>query len=111
MAVTLKKASYEDWPALYDMQVKCFRDMLAKYQDYDYSPAAEEPGRTKSRLLEPGSDYYFICLDGEAIGGLRVFDHGESCKLKRIYILPEHQGRGFGQRAVRLAEALTSLLS
>lgn len=105
MAITLKKANVEDWARLYDMQVKCFKEMLAKYQDYDYSPAAEEPGRTKARLLEPGSDYYFICLDGEPIGGLRVFDYGDHCKLKRIYILPEHQNSGYGRQAVRLAEA------
>ena len=104
--ITLKKASISDSSELYDLQIKSFKPLLDKYQDYDYSPGAEKPERTIQRLSEDFTAYYFICLDEEKIGGLRICDFGELCKLKQIYILPEYQDNGYAQTAIRLSEEL-----
>ena len=106
MDITLKKATVEDSGELYDMQIKSFKALLEKYQDYDYSPGAEKIDRTVQRLEETFTDYYFICLDGKNIGGLRICNFGELCKLKQIYILPEYQNNGYAQTAIRLGEDL-----
>ena len=37
---------------------------------------------------------------------MRVIHLETLCILKQIYILPEYQGKGYAQRALRLAEAL-----
>ena len=106
MPISLKKAAADDCGELYDIQIRCFKALLDKYQDYVYSPGAEKPDRTLQRLNEPFTDYYFIRLDGSNIGGLRVCDFGELCKLKQIYILPEYQNKGYAQTAIRLSESL-----
>lgn len=106
MDITLIKATVEDSGELYDLQIKSFKALLEKYQDYDYSPGAEKIDRTVQRLEEPFTDYYFISLDGTNVGGLRICNFGELCKLKQIYILPEYQNNGYAQTAIRLGESL-----
>ena len=63
MAVTLRKAGFDDWALLYDMQIKAFEALLDKYHDYEYSPGAEKPERVRARLLEPGSDNIMDGMD------------------------------------------------
>lgn len=104
--ITLKKAAISDSEELYDLQIKSFKQLLDKYQDHDYSPGAEKLERTVQRLSEAFTDYYFICCDGQNIGGLRICDFGELCKLKQIYLLPEYQNNGYAQTAIRLSEEL-----
>ena len=104
--MTLRKAGIIDCEELYRMQLKCFRELLEKYRDYDFSPGAEKIEKTERRLREQFSDYYFICLGKAHIGALRVIHLETLCILKQIYILPEYQGKGYAQRALRLAEAL-----
>lgn len=40
--MTLRKAGIIDCEELYQMQLKCFRELLEKYRDYDFSPGAEK---------------------------------------------------------------------
>jgi len=106
MAVTLKKAAFEDCVLLHDLQVRSFKALLDKYQDYDYNPGAENLERIIERFKLPNTDYYLILLDDLPIGGLRVYDFGERCVLKQIFILPEHQNHGFAQQAITQVESL-----
>ena len=104
--MTLRKAGIIDCEELYQMQLKCFRELLEKYRDYDFSPGAEKIEKTERRLREQFSDYYFICLGKAHIGALRVIHLETLCILKQIYILPEYQGNGYAQQAIRMAEGL-----
>lgn len=106
MAITLKKAAFEDCPLLYDLQVRSFKALLDKYQDYDYNPGAEKLERFIERFEQPITDYYLILLGDMPIGGLRVCDFGEHCYLKQAFLLPEFQNRGFAQQAIAQVEAL-----
>lgn len=106
MAITLKKAAFEDCPLLYDLQVRSFKVLLDKYQDYDYNPGAEKLERFIERFEQPTTDYYLILLGDMPIGGLRVCDFGEHCYLKQVFVLPEFQNRGFAQQAITQIEAL-----
>ena len=110
MLITLEKAGLNDAAELYRLQIKSFRALLRRYQDYSSSPGAEKPERTIQRLMDPSTDYYFISLqeDRQAthIGALRICNLGELCKLKQIFILPDYQGNGYAQMAIAAAEAL-----
>jgi RimJ/RimL family protein N-acetyltransferase len=106
MAITLAQATLSDAARLYEMQLAAFKPLLDKYQDFDTNPAAEKLERTVARLGESDSHYYFIRLGGADIGAIRVKDFGELCVLNRIFILPEHQGMGYAQEAISLAEDL-----
>ena len=104
-SVRLMRAELSDGRTLYEMQVVCFRPLLEKYQDHEVSPAAEKPEKTLMRLREPFTDFYFILLGDRKIGALRVRHLEERCRLGPIFLLPEYQGRGYAQEAVRQAEA------
>jgi GNAT superfamily N-acetyltransferase len=104
--VSLSKANLVNCQELYDMQIKSFAALLAKYQDFDYSPGAEKIEKTENRLKDMNSDYYFICLGDIHIGAIRIFKHDDQYKLKQIYILPQYQDKGYAQRAIKAVESL-----
>ncbi len=105
--ITLERAGEEDAALLYEMQVKAFRELLDCYQDYGTNPACEAPDKVLFRLKQEFTYFYFICLNGRKAGAVRVVDKKEEGKKKRIsplFILPEFQGKGIAQEAVRLCE-------
>ena len=106
MSVQLIKAAINDCQEIYDLQIRSFKALLDRYQDYDYSPGAEKLERTVERFQEPSTDYYFIALSDRHIGALRICSFERLCKLKQIFILPEYQGRGYGQEAIAAVESL-----
>lgn len=106
MEISLRKATLGDAELIWQMQVAAFQPLLDKYQDYDYSPAVEKTERTVQRLQEPITDYYLIFLNDAPIGGVRICRFDGLCKLKQLFILPEHQNQRYAQQAIRSVEAL-----
>lgn len=106
MSIVLDNATLTDALEIYDLQIKAFKALLEKYQDYDFSPGAEKLERTIQRFHEPSTDYYFISLEKKHIGALRICHFGKLCMLKQIFILPEYQGYGYAQKAITIAESL-----
>jgi RimJ/RimL family protein N-acetyltransferase len=107
MAITLRKADVNDCEAIRKLQAAAFAALLEKYQDHDLNPGAETAEKIRWRLEYPNASAYFIKLADEVIGYIRIYDlGGGACRLSLMCILPEYQGRGFAQGAIRLAEAL-----
>lgn len=109
MRVALLKADISDAKELHAMQVKAFRELLEKYRDFETSPASEGVEKVEARLKQDTTFYYFICIGQQKVGAVRVVDKKEAGKNKRIspiFILPEFQGRGIAQKAIRLCEAV-----
>ena len=70
--VSLVRASEEDARLLYEMQLRAFRPLLARYLDYETSPANEPLTRTLLRLRQIETEYYMIFSDGVPAGGARL---------------------------------------
>lgn len=107
MEINLLRAGIEDAKELHAMQVAAFKEQLEKYQDYDTSPASEGVEKVEARLKQEFTYYYFICIGQQKAGAVRVVDSKETGKNKRIspiYVLPEFQGKGIAQEAIRLCE-------
>lgn len=70
-------------------------------------PRESQHGYTVEMLIEEGVDFHVVRVGGEAIGCGGVQVHGsEYAELKRMWIRPEHRGRGLAKLLVeRLAEA------
>ena len=102
----LKKASLEDAEQLHEMQRRSFSQLLQKYQDYETNPAAESLEKTIERLQRAGSDYYYIMVNGEKAGAIRVQRQEAECYRIGLYVLPEYQGNGYAQQALSAIEAL-----
>lgn len=106
MMIHLKKANPTDCETIHRIQIKAFSPVLLKYQDYDSNPASESLDDICRRFDQPFTDYYLIELDDTAIGVLRVCNFGSRCRLSPICILPEYQGKGYAQQAMRCMEAI-----
>lgn len=109
MEVKLIRANVDDAKELHAMQVKSFRELLEKYQDFDTSPANESVEKVEARLKQEFTYFYFICVGAQKVGAIRIVDKKETGKNKRIspvFILPEFQGQGIAQKAIRLCEEM-----
>ena len=107
--VTLLRANIDNAKELHAMQVKAFKELLEKYQDFDTSPANENVEKVEARLKQDFRFYYFICIGQQKVGAIRIVDQKENEKNKRIspiFILPEFQEKGIAQKAIRLCEEI-----
>ena len=109
MEIELLRANIGDAKELHTMQIKAFKELLQKYQDIDTNPANESVEKVEARLKQAFTFYYFICIGQQKVGAIRIIDKKESGKNKRIspiFILPEFQGKGIAQKAIRLCEEM-----
>ena len=103
----LKSATIEDSEKIYKMQIIGFKALLEKYQDYDTNPGAETLEGVKKRFALDAVDQYFITLQDEDIGYIRIVHMGEGTyKLSQLFILPGYQNNGYAQAAIIQAELL-----
>lgn len=105
--VKLLRANISDAKEIHAMQVEAFKELLEKYQDFDTNPGNESVEKVEARLKQDFTFYYFICIGQQKAGAIRVVDKKEAGKNKRIspvFVLPEFQGKGIAQKAIRLCE-------
>lgn len=109
MEVKLLRANLGDVKEIHVMQIKSFKKLLDKYKDFDTSPGNESVEKIEARLKQDFTFYYFICIGQQKVGAIRIVDHKENRRNKRIspiFILPEFQGKGIAQEAIRLCEKI-----
>ena len=108
MSVHLVPAVRDDMETVWRMQVEAFSSLLATYQDYDLSPANEGLEKVMARYEQPGSVYYFICVDDVRVGVIRVIDRkdGSRKRISPMWIMSAHRNKGYAQAAVLAAEAM-----
>ena len=108
MSVTLRQVKREDVETVWKMQVEAFSELLAKYQDYDMSPAAEPVEKVMARFEQPWTTYFFIEAEGEDVGAVRVVDKkdGSRKRISPLWIMKEYRGRGYAQEAIKAVEAI-----
>lgn len=107
MKVTLSRAKVEDAAAIHAMQTLAFQPLLEKYQDHDTNPANETVERTVERINQTHADNYIIRYAEEAVGAVRVVEKdNKTYRVGRIFITPEHQGKGIAQQVFALIEQI-----
>ena len=108
LKVELKPVVREDVETVWKMQVEAFKGLLEKYRDYDLSPAAEGVDKVLARFEQPWTTYYFIMVNNEKTGVIRVVDKkdGSRKRISPIWIMPEYRGRGYAQLAIMEAEKI-----
>ncbi|ODU55652.1 MAG: hypothetical protein ABT01_05680 [Clostridium sp. SCN 57-10] len=107
MCIQLRKAGICDCGQIHQMQGKAFAYLLDKYHDYDTNPGAEPLEKVIQRMEQTFTDYYYIQLGSRCIGAMRVVRlHDGACRISPMFILPEFQGKGYAQQAIRNVEEL-----
>lgn len=105
MEIVLVKANLEDAGILHEMQIKSFAPLLAKYQDFETSPANEAIDRIIFRMKQSFTEYYLIKQEEINVGGIRIVTGNENVyRVSPVFILPEHQGFGIAQKVFKMIE-------
>ncbi|WP_294754451.1 GNAT family N-acetyltransferase [uncultured Ruminococcus sp.] len=108
MSITLKRIDMQDCEKLWKMQAEAFSELLAKYHDYDISPANEPMSRVEERLCQPFTYYYFIMEGETAVGAIRIVDNkdGSPKRISPVFIMKEFRSKGYAQKAIIAVEKL-----
>lgn len=102
----LVRVSPGEIDTLWEMQKEAFSGLLEKYRDHDTNPACETKERVEQKVTQENSFFYFIVEDGIKSGAVRVIDKkdGSRKRISPIFIMKQFRGRGFAQKAMKLAE-------
>lgn len=105
MDITLFKSGLKEASVIHEMQIKTFKPLLNKYQDYDTSPANESLERIIDRLKQSFTDYYIIKSSNLSVGAIRIVrKENQTYRVSPIFILPEYQGKGIAQKVFSIIE-------
>lgn len=109
MELQLIRACVDDAELIWNMQMKAFEELLAKYQDMETNPGNEPVEKVVSRLKQPDTYFYLLQLNGRNVGAIRVVDNKNNTVRKRIsplFVLPEYRNKGIAQKAIREVEKI-----
>ena len=107
MKIDLIRASLKDSKEIWEMQIKSFKELLDKYQDFETNPASEPISNIEMRLKQNFTFFYFIFVDNKKVGAIRIVDYKEKHKNKRIspiFVLPEYRNKGIAQSVIKICE-------
>ena len=109
MKIELIRARLKDAKEIWEMQIKSFKKLLDKYQDFETNPANEPISNVEMRLKQNFTFFYFIFVDNKKVGAIRVVDYKERDRNKRIspiFVLPEYRNKGIAQSAIKICEEI-----
>jgi GNAT superfamily N-acetyltransferase len=106
MNINLEKATIEDANEIHQMQLKSFKELLDKYQDYDINPGNEPIDKIIARINQKETDYYIVKNNNISVGAIRIInlDDGKLNRISPIFILPEFQNKGIAQSVFKIIE-------
>ena len=109
MDIKFVKTTYSDCEEIRKIQQDSFAPLLKKYQDFDMSHATETLERIQYKFNEPTTTYYFIFCENVKVGVIRVVSIDENTmRISPMMILPEHQNKGYAQKALSEIENMYS---
>ena len=104
----LVRANVSDCEKIWSLQIEAFADLLAKYQDYETSPGNEPKENIQAKLLDEFTFFYFIYLEDEIAGAVRVVDrkNGNRKRIAPIFIIKKFRNRGLAQKTFEEIERI-----
>jgi diamine N-acetyltransferase len=113
--ISFKRVGTDQAETLLDIAELTFRvgfQHLNDPADFEvYMAEAFSLQQTQKELGTEGSEFYFAIMGGEVVGYIKL-NHGAAqtdivtepgIELQRIYVMPEHQGKGIGQQLLDYA--------
>lgn len=117
--VQLTKLDVNDWQELQKVSIETYKDTFDPFTPPDimdaYLTEAYEPKKLQRELANPNSSFYFVKVDQETAGYLKVNINDaqtekmgtDNLEVERIYIRPAFKHQGLGTRLIQEAEKLT----
>ncbi|MDR0334493.1 MAG: GNAT family N-acetyltransferase [Methanomassiliicoccaceae archaeon] len=96
------RACKDDLPEILILQRLAFYRVGLRYNDPDTPPLPQ----TLDELVEESDGQVFLkaVQDGKIIGAIRGKDNGNSCRISKVMVHPDHQDRGIGRKLVNAIE-------
>ncbi len=111
MALQFTLATYADLWDMVKIHTAAWERAYGGFMDGDFIRRKNLTRRAKWEgiLSEPQSKHYIIRNNGTAVGMVSVDlpregDDGKTYEIFGLYLLPEHEGKGYGREAVSFAE-------
>jgi N-acetylglutamate synthase-like GNAT family acetyltransferase len=105
MDISLIKSGLDEASIIHEMQIKAFKPLLDKYQDFETSPANESVERIINRMNQAFTDYYIIKSSDITVGAVRIVrKENKAYRVSPVFILPDYQGRGIAQTVFTMIE-------
>ncbi|MFC6169841.1 GNAT family N-acetyltransferase [Loigolactobacillus jiayinensis] len=114
--IQLEKVTLADLPTLRKISIATFTDTFGAQNTPEnlaaYLTAAYAPAKLQQELTEPASQFYFVYVDQQLAGYLKI-NHdaaqteakgGATLEVERIYILPAFKRHGLGRYLIKQAE-------
>lgn len=106
MGIKVEWAELNDLELIVEGQKSSFYECYQRYQDHEMSPYNVTYEMMKG-IFE--SEYlYKILYEGKLVGAIYVQENPDkyNMKLHGIFIIPEYQDKGIGQKAIEYVEGL-----
>lgn len=109
MSITIRKCSVEDLPILQEVSIETFSDTFKDQNSPEnmkaYLEKAYDSQKLEMELLNTSSEFFFIYLNEELAGYLKVNTDdaqsekmdNESLEIERIYVRTRFQKQGIGK--------------
>ncbi len=111
VSLNLRAAAETDIPLLRDLAERTWRasyaDILTAEQ-MDYMLGWMYASEQIAQEMRDGVLWEIAESDGASVAFLSLTLEGDEAKLNKLYVLPEHQGRGIGGEMLRHVEALAA---
>ena len=100
MNIKLVRIGVNEVENLWNMQINAFKSLLEKYQDFGTSPGAESKEKIKAKLLQDYTYFYYIYVDENIVGAVRVVDKKDASRkrIAPIFIVEHYRNKGIAQR-------------
>ena len=117
-----RKCDLSDLEVLVEVSRSTFEEAFSKHNDpvhiQNYLEKAFSTKQVKEELSNPKSLFYFVEQEGVVVGYLKLnlagaqtdLNEEGTIELERIYVLAEHQNKGFGKDILYKAIALSRFL-
>ncbi|WPC16954.1 GNAT family N-acetyltransferase [Pediococcus inopinatus] len=116
----LKRIGVKDWQQLQQISIETYTDTFGPYNPPeimdDFLTTAYESKKLQRELANPDSRFYFIELNDEVAGYLKLNVNDaqsekmgpDSLEVERIYIRPAFKHQGLGTYLIQVAEKLAA---
>ena len=102
--IRFERATQQDAEQIQEIQKRCFIGYLDKYHDDEANPCNESLDSIKDDIAN--HFFYKAILDSRLVGAIYVHENPDSqhFKLHTVFVLPEYQGLGLGQKLIDYVE-------
>ena len=96
MEISRRLATESDKPFLWEANRQAYRDVVMRQWGQWHDEIQE--GNFNEKWEQ--ADFEIVEFAGEPIGAIWVTDEGEYFRLRELFLLPDHQGKGIGTQLV-----------